>query len=78
MEILGHPQFRPYRVAASPDATARCLRRFYVLADRTIWAPRCTSDKVIGLAAPPVDEQGFIKFSNAVIRSKRMLPSLRT
>jgi carbonic anhydrase len=45
----------------------------YVLAERTVWAPRCGSDEVIGLAAPPEDEQGFIEFSNAVLSSERIV-----
>jgi carbonic anhydrase len=44
----------------------------YVLSDRTIWAPRCGGDEVIGLAAPPVNEQEFVDFSAAVIRSQRI------
>jgi carbonic anhydrase len=44
----------------------------YVLADRTVWAPRCISDEVIGLAAPPSDAEAFIEFSNAVLRSQRI------
>jgi carbonic anhydrase len=44
----------------------------YVLADRTVWAPRCGSDEVIGLAAPPADKEAFIEFSNAVLRSERI------
>jgi len=44
----------------------------YLLADRTVWAPRCGSEEVIGLATPPVDAQGFVEFSNAVFRSQRI------
>jgi carbonic anhydrase len=44
----------------------------YVLADRTVWAPRCGSDEVIGLAAPPANAEGFIEFSSAVLRSQRI------
>ena len=44
----------------------------YVLADRAVWAPRCGSDGVIGLAAPPADVEAFIEFSNAVLRSQRI------
>ena len=44
----------------------------YVLADRTVWAPRCGNDEVIGLAAPPADAGAFIGFSNAVLRSERI------
>jgi len=44
----------------------------YVLADRTVWAPRCGGDEVIGLAAPPADVEAFIGFSNSVLRSQRI------
>jgi carbonic anhydrase len=44
----------------------------YVIADRTVWAPRCGSDEVIGLAAPPADAKEFIEFSDAVLRSQRI------
>jgi carbonic anhydrase len=44
----------------------------YVLADRTIWAPRCGSDQVIGLASPPAEAVAFVEFSNAVLRSQRI------
>lgn len=44
----------------------------YVLSDRTIWAPRCGGDEVIGLAVPPLNQQEFIDFGAAVIRSQRI------
>lgn len=44
----------------------------YVLADRTVWAPRCGSEEVIGLAAPPADAEAFVEFGNAVLRSQRI------
>jgi carbonic anhydrase len=44
----------------------------YLLTERTVWAPRCGSDEVIGLAAPPADAQGFVEFSDAVLRSQRI------
>jgi carbonic anhydrase len=44
----------------------------YVLADRTVWAPRCGGDDVIGLAAPPADAEAFVEFGNAVLRSQRI------
>jgi len=44
----------------------------YVLADRTVWAPRCGSDEVVGLAAPPADAEAFVEFGNAVFRSERI------
>jgi len=44
----------------------------YLLADRTVWAPRCGSDDVTGLAAPPEDLDGFVAFGDAVFRSERI------
>jgi len=56
------------------DATdgVRAAYGVYVIADRTVWAPRCGSDEVIGLAAPPADAEAFVEFSDAVLRSKRI------
>jgi carbonic anhydrase len=50
----------------------RATYGIYVLSDRMIWAPRCGGDEVIGLAAPPANQQEFIDFSAAVIRSQRI------
>jgi carbonic anhydrase len=50
----------------------------YVLSDRTIWAPRYGGDEVTGLAAPPVNQQEFINFCAAVIRSQRITALLTT
>jgi len=50
----------------------------YVLADRTIWAPRGGSAEVIGLAPPPADEEAFDEFSGAVMRSQRIAALLAT
>jgi carbonic anhydrase len=44
----------------------------YVLADRTVWAPRCGSDDVTGLASPPANARGFVEFGDNVIRSQRI------
>ena len=44
----------------------------YVLADRTVWAPRCGSDEVTGLASAPADARGFVEFGDALIRSRRI------
>ena len=44
----------------------------YVLADRTVWAPRCGSDEVVCLAAPPANAEAFVEFGNAVFRSERI------
>jgi carbonic anhydrase len=50
----------------------------YLLKERMIWAPRCGSDEVYGLAAPPADAEAFIEFSNAVFRSQRIAALLAT
>jgi len=44
----------------------------YVLADRSVWAPRCGSKQVLGLAFPPTTAQGFVEFSDAVLGSERI------
>ena len=44
----------------------------YVLAERSVWAPRGGSDQVDGLASPPDDADAFIAFSDAVLRSRRI------
>jgi carbonic anhydrase len=44
----------------------------YLLGERSVWAPRCGSDEVTGLAAPPADGQDFVEFGNAVMRSQRI------
>jgi carbonic anhydrase len=44
----------------------------YLLSERSVWAPRCGSDEVTGLAAPPVDGKEFVEFGDAVMRSHRI------
>jgi carbonic anhydrase len=44
----------------------------YLLSERSVWAPRRGSDEVNGLAAPPADEEDFVEFGNAVMRSHRI------
>jgi carbonic anhydrase len=44
----------------------------YLLAERTVWAPRGGSDDVTGPAAPLEDLQGFVAFGDAVFRSERI------
>jgi carbonic anhydrase len=44
----------------------------YLLSERSVWAPRCGSDEVSGLASPPADGEGFVEFANAVMRSHRI------
>ena len=44
----------------------------YVIADRGIWAPRCDSSRVVGLADPPPTAEAFAAFGDAVIRSDRI------
>jgi carbonic anhydrase len=50
----------------------RVVYGVYLLKDRTVWAPRCGSDEINGLAAPPGDAGAFIEFSNAVLQSQRI------
>ena len=45
----------------------------YLLAERTVWAPRRATDEVLGLASPPDDPQGFVEFGDAVLRSQRIV-----
>lgn len=44
----------------------------YVLAERLVWGPRVGSADVDGLAAPPVNAEGFVEFSHAVMRAERI------
>jgi carbonic anhydrase len=44
----------------------------YLLSERAVWAPRCGSAQVFGLARPPKDAQEFVDFSDAVLRSARI------
>lgn len=44
----------------------------YLLAERTVWAPRRGSSEVASLATPPDDAQGFVAFGDAVLRSRRI------
>jgi len=44
----------------------------YVLTERSVWAPRCGSEEVVGLAAAPADTQAFIEFFDALFRSQRI------
>jgi carbonic anhydrase len=59
-------------IDGGPTDGVRVAYGVYVLGDRAVWAPRCGSDEVIGLAAPPADAEAFIEFSNAVLRSQRI------
>jgi len=56
----------------------RVVYGVYLLKERTVWAPRCGSDEVDGLAAPPADAEAFIEFSNAVLQSQRITALLAT
>ncbi len=66
------------QIIGSETAGVRVAYGVYVLADRMIWAPRCGSAGVIGLAAPPADEAAFDEFSGAVIHSQRIAALLAT
>lgn len=59
----------------APDGV-RVAYGVYLLNQRTVWAPRCNSNEVDGLAAPPVDAEAFIEFSNAVLQSQRIVALL--
>jgi carbonic anhydrase len=50
----------------------RSVYGVYLLAQRTVWAPRRGTDDVLGLASPPDDAQGFVEFGDAVLRSRRI------
>jgi len=54
----------------------RVVYGIYLLKERKVWAPRCGSDEVDGLAAPPADTEAFGEFSNAVLRSQRIVTLL--
>jgi hypothetical protein len=56
----------------TPRRSRRGAYGVYVLADRTVWAPRWDSDEVTGLASPPADAGGFVGFGDALIRSQRI------
>jgi carbonic anhydrase len=59
-------------LGTDPTSGVRAVFGVYVLADRMVWAPRCGSDEVTGLASPPLDAEAFLEFRNAVIRSRRI------
>jgi carbonic anhydrase len=60
------------REIGGAEGGVRTAYGVYVLADRTVWAPRCGSDDVTGLASPPADARGFVEFGDNVIRSQRI------
>ncbi len=59
-------------IAAGAGAEVSTAYGVYLLTEHSIWAPRCGSNEVVGLAAPPADTQAFIAFSNALVRSQRI------
>jgi carbonic anhydrase len=60
------------REIGGAEGGVRTAYGVYVLADRTVWAPRCGSDDVTGLASPPANARGFVEFGDNVIRSQRI------
>lgn len=44
----------------------------YLLSERRVWAPRCGSDTVTGLAAPPAGGREFVEFGDALLHSQRI------
>jgi carbonic anhydrase len=63
-------------IDAEARSDVRTAYGAYLLDERMIWAPRCGSDEVTGLAAPPSDAKGFVEFSDAVLRSRRIAAML--
>jgi carbonic anhydrase len=59
-------------IGAAATSGASTAYGVYLLTERSVWAPRGGSDEVIGLAEPPADAQGFVAFSEAVLRSQRI------
>jgi carbonic anhydrase len=59
-----------------PAGAVRTAYGVYVLDDRSVWAPRCGSDEVQGLATPPGNQSAFLELSDAVLRSARMVALL--
>ena len=56
----------------------RVVYGVYLLKERTVWAPRCGSNNVGGLVAPPTDAEAFIEFSNTLLQSQRITALLAT
>jgi carbonic anhydrase len=59
-------------LGAEPAHGVRTAYGVYLLTERTVWAPRCRSDEVSGLATPPGDAHAFGEFMDAVLRSQRI------
>jgi carbonic anhydrase len=59
-------------IGAEVGSGVRTAYGVYVIDQRTVWAPRCGSAEVIGLAPPPEDAQAFREFSAAVLGSARI------
>jgi carbonic anhydrase len=60
------------QIGVAGDDGVRTAYGAYDIAERMVWAPRCGSDEVIGLATPPSDGETFVEFSSAVLRSTRI------
>lgn len=59
-------------IGSGASGGVRTAYGVYVLAERTVWAPRAGTDEVNGLATAPADPEGFIAFGEAVLRSRRI------
>jgi carbonic anhydrase len=59
-------------LAAAAPRDLRAAYGVYLLADRTVWAPRSESAECSGLAYPPADGPAFDRFADAVVRSNRI------
>jgi len=60
-------------IASEAAHGVRAAYGVYLLNERAVWAPRCGSDEVPGLAEPPDDAAGFVEFGDALLRSSRIL-----
>jgi len=66
------------REIAASVSGVQAVYGVYVLSDRIVWAPRCGSDEVMGLATPPINAQEFAELGSAVMRSQRISRMLET
>ncbi len=76
MSVVANAALAAHTLQREIDSTAgngvRVAYGVYVLAERSIWAPRCGTDYDSGLAAPPARAEDFVEFSDAVLRSHRI------
>jgi carbonic anhydrase len=59
-------------IGAETSSDLRAVYGVYVLATHDVWAPRCASTDVAGLAFPPSDGDGFVELADVVMQSQRI------